>query len=168
VPRSGQFEDRCLWKRSRRCTGSFLLHFVGLFYVVSRADHGLKEVSADEPKAPKRAILLTSDRPHTVCGVMNFRYWPSGRLGLRKVHAQAKSVKSRATAFPQAPQLVQADACALIIPKRKQPISKHCGRRDARIDERSLTFTNSSPSRLMINFLGLLSTAVPEGRILTH
>jgi hypothetical protein len=40
-------------------------------------------------------------------------------------------------------------------------------RADARIDERSLTFTNSSPSRLMINFLGLLSTAVPEGRILT-
>ena len=28
VPRSGQFEDRCLWKRSRRCAGS---HFPSTF-----------------------------------------------------------------------------------------------------------------------------------------
>src|SRR6516162_1704352 len=37
VPRSGQFEDRCLWKRSRRCRGSLFLNtFRELFCAVSR------------------------------------------------------------------------------------------------------------------------------------
>ena len=86
----------------------------------------------------RRSHRFDRRAPHEITRICGMG-WGEGRLGLRKVHAQAKSVKSRATAFPQAPQLVQADTCALIVPKRKQPISKHCGRRGARIDERSLT-----------------------------
>src|SRR5215469_15015368 len=54
VPRSGQFEDRCLWKRSRRCRdSSFLNTFRDLFCAVSSEDQELKDRQTTSPKAPK-------------------------------------------------------------------------------------------------------------------
>src|SRR6516162_9516199 len=64
VPRSGQFEDRCLWKRSRRCRGSsFLNTFRELFCAVSSEDQELKDRRTEEHhlqrprKGPWKTIL---------------------------------------------------------------------------------------------------------------
>ena len=64
MPRSGQFEDRCLWKRSRRCRGSLFLNpFRELFCAVSSEDQELKDRRTDEHhlqrprKGPWKTIL---------------------------------------------------------------------------------------------------------------
>src|SRR6516162_6512738 len=70
VPRSGQFEDRCLWKRSRRCRGSLFLNtFRELFCAVSSEDQELKDRRTDEPKSSERR-QISSERltNEAVCG----------------------------------------------------------------------------------------------------
>ena len=75
VPRSGQFEDRCLWKRSRRCRGSLFLNtFRELFCAVSTGDREFKDKRTGEPKSSERGQIscerLTNE---AVCGDLESR-----------------------------------------------------------------------------------------------
>src|SRR6516162_8816189 len=112
VPRSGQFEDRCLWKRSRRCRGSLFLNtFRELFCAVSSEDQELKDRRTDEHYGIERTAAFRLGRQFHERGQLRFN-------GLGKAAALPdvrRKKQSRNGFIHPAVAMIQIDGSFLVV-----------------------------------------------------